>query len=62
MNDWLPKVLVLAGYGLLALWVLFRPRRECLPPGREDAGIAADLRAWALAALGMQILIYLFLG
>ncbi len=62
MSAWGPKLLVLGGYVLLALWVLFRPREECLPPGKKKPLFLEDLRLWALAALAAQVLIYGFLG
>jgi len=62
MSPWIPKALVLGGYVLLAFWVLFRPREECLPGGGKRPTLLEDLRLWALAALGAQALIYGFLG
>ena len=62
MSAWGPKLLVLGGYVLLALWVLFRPREECLPQGKKKSLFLEDLRFWALAALAAQVLIYGFLG
>ncbi len=62
MTAWIPKILVLGGYALLAAWVLSRPEEECLPAKEGKTSFFEDLRLWALAALGAQVLIYGLLG
>lgn len=51
------KILFILVPLILLAWVLFLPKEQVVPPGKER-GIGSNLKVWAALALLIQVILY----